>query len=131
MAYNSSLLGLGELESGYTSQQGARAFAIADGCMEEALRRLRIAPLLSGSITPPVAGGGSCSVAIQQAVTSSGGTCANFVAGTSIGITATGCTVASCPSTSGYSKKVCAELTITGTSDETNAITIGRWEEIP
>lgn len=131
MAYNSSLLGLGELESGYTSQQGAEAFAIADGCLEEALRRLRITPTLSGTITPSVSGGGSCSVTIQQSVTSSGGSCAAFVAGTSIGVTATGCTAGSCPSASGYTKKACAELIIANPLPEQNAITIIRWQEIP
>lgn len=42
MAISASLLGLGELDMGYTSQRGAEAFSIADGCVEEALRRIRL-----------------------------------------------------------------------------------------
>lgn len=44
IALNSSLLGLGELDLGYTSQKGEEAFSVADGCMEELLRRIRIVP---------------------------------------------------------------------------------------
>ena len=134
IAYNASLLGLGELESGYTSQQGSEAFSLAEGCMDEALRRLRIAPTLASTFSPPVLGGGSCSVTIAQAQISGGSpvSCATPVAGGSIVVTATGCTAASCPSTSGYSKKICAELTInTTTPPGINAITISKWEEIP
>lgn len=133
IAYNASLIGLGELESGYTSQQGSKAFSIADGCMDEALRRLRINPALTGPLPILVSGGGSCSVTISPSVASTAGppaTCATFVAGTSIGVTATGCTAAVCPATIGYSKKICAELTI-NTTNQINAITISRWEEIP
>ena len=42
MAYSASLLGLGEIDLGYTSQKGAEAFSVADGCMEETLRRIRL-----------------------------------------------------------------------------------------
>jgi len=42
MAYSSSFLGLGELDLGYTSQKGAEAFSIADGCIEETLHRIRL-----------------------------------------------------------------------------------------
>jgi hypothetical protein len=42
MAYGASLLGLGELSIGYAEQKGAEAFSLADGCMEEALRRTRL-----------------------------------------------------------------------------------------
>ena len=42
MAYSSSILGLGELDSGYVSQKGSEAFSVADGCMEETLHRIRL-----------------------------------------------------------------------------------------
>ena len=118
MAYNASLLGLGELESGYTSQQGSEAFSLAEGCMDEALRRLRIAPGLTGTFTPLVAGGGSCSFTITGVTPT-------------IVVEATGCTAAVCPATSGYSKKVRASGIAIDIAGGINAITIGKWEEIP
>lgn len=42
MASSASLLGLGELDLGYTSQKGGEAFALADGCMEEVLWRINL-----------------------------------------------------------------------------------------
>lgn len=115
IALNSSLLGLGELDLGYTSQKGDEAFSIADGCMEEALRRLRIAPTLAGTFTPTISNG-SCTFTIVNP-------------GPPINITATGCTAISCPSTSGYSKKIRVELTIDILNGQ-NAITINKWEEL-
>lgn len=41
MAYTASLLGMGELDLGYTFQRGGEAFSLADGCLEEALYRIR------------------------------------------------------------------------------------------
>ena len=41
MAYTASILGLGELDMGYTSSQGTKSYVSADGCMEEALYRIR------------------------------------------------------------------------------------------
>ena len=40
MAFNSSILGLGELDMGFTSQKGSKTLFIADGCIEEALRQI-------------------------------------------------------------------------------------------
>lgn len=53
LALGASLLGLGELDLGYTAQRGGRALAVADGCLEEALRRFRLDSTygLSGAIT--------------------------------------------------------------------------------
>ena len=48
MALNSSLLGLGELDLGYTKQKGGEASSIADACIEESLRRLRLDSNYSG-----------------------------------------------------------------------------------
>ena len=125
MAYNSSLLGLGELESGYTAQQGSEAFSLAEGCMEEALRRLRIDPSgFSSMALLSFTGGGSCSVAICRT-----GPCPGSAS--PISIEATGCTAGACPATSGYSKKVRASGIAITTTDGINAIAIGKWEEIP
>jgi len=48
IAYNSSLSGLDELESGYTFQKGEEAFSASDGCIEEAFQRLRMDPGYAG-----------------------------------------------------------------------------------
>ncbi|MFH1661925.1 MAG: hypothetical protein ABIA02_02420 [Candidatus Falkowbacteria bacterium] len=62
MAFNASLLGLGELDMGYTSQKGAEASSIADGCVEEAMRRLRLDSNYSGGTLN--IGSGSCIIGI-------------------------------------------------------------------
>lgn len=48
MAFSASLLGLGELDMGWTSQKGAEALALTDGCVEEALLRLKLDSGYSG-----------------------------------------------------------------------------------
>lgn len=40
-AYSSSFLGLGELLIGREAQKGEEAFALTDGCVDEAMQRLR------------------------------------------------------------------------------------------
>ncbi len=42
MAYSASILGLGELDLGYTSQKGMETLSTADGCLEEVLRQIRL-----------------------------------------------------------------------------------------
>lgn len=42
MAVSASFLSMGELDLGYTAQKGGETFALTDGCMEDALRHLRI-----------------------------------------------------------------------------------------
>ena len=42
MAYSASILGLGDLDMGYTAQQGKQAGSWADGCAEESLNRFRL-----------------------------------------------------------------------------------------
>lgn len=42
IAMSSSLLGIGALSEVYTAERGNEAFYAADGCVEEALRRLRL-----------------------------------------------------------------------------------------
>jgi hypothetical protein len=68
MAITSSLLGLGELEMGFNSQKGMEALSIADSCVEEGLRRLRLDPDYSGGHL--IVGDGSC---IIQVVNQGGG----------------------------------------------------------
>lgn len=62
VSLNASLLGLGELDLGYTSQKGGEVYAIADGCAEESLRRFRLdTSYTGGSITTK---NGSCIIEI-------------------------------------------------------------------
>lgn len=107
MAYSSSILGLGELDIGYTSQRGMEAFHVADGCMEETLRRIRL-------LTSYGVGAGTISLTVSN------GTCAIDVVdlgGNQRQITVLG--------TSGsYNKKIRVVLTLSG-----NVIAINSWEE--
>jgi uncharacterized protein YdiU (UPF0061 family) len=62
IALNASLLGLGELQFGYTSQQGSETLSLADGCVEETFRRLQLDRAYpGGSLTVD---GGSCLIDI-------------------------------------------------------------------
>ncbi|MFH1522566.1 MAG: hypothetical protein ABIE43_01960 [Patescibacteria group bacterium] len=63
MAYSASLLGLGELDMSYTAQKGAEVFSIADGCMEEALHRLKIDLGYNGDSLN--LGSGSCIISVE------------------------------------------------------------------
>jgi len=103
MAFSASLLGLGELDLGYTSQKGGEALSAADSCVEEALRRLRLDSDYSGGDLN--VGQGSCIINIT-------------VNGSDRTITA--------ESTVGeYHKKVQAEATLSGSD---TAIT--SWQEM-
>lgn len=103
ITYNSSLSGLDELDSGYTFQKGEEAFSASDGCIEEALQRLRLNPLYSGSNLN--LGGRSCIITV------SGG-------GNSRTITSTG-------TVGNFNKKIGVGITIIA-----NTITINSWEEL-
>lgn len=108
MAYNATLLGLGELDMGFTSQRGSEAFSVADGCMEETLRRIRIDTVYgvgSGTINLTVSNG-SC---ILDVTDLGGGQRRLVVTGTS----------------GSYNKKLQVELTLTG-----NVISIDSWAEL-
>ncbi len=50
IALNIVLLGLGELDQGYTGQKIGEAHSFADGCIEETLRRLRIDDTYAGGV---------------------------------------------------------------------------------
>jgi len=79
MATSASLLGLGELELGYTSQKGEEAFSVADGCMEEALERMRPTTnytgaslnVSNGSCTITVTGSNPYTIAVVASTTDS------------------------------------------------------------
>ncbi len=103
MSYSASLLGLGELDMGYTSSLGAEAFSVADGCMEEAFRRIRLDTNYNGGSLG--LGSGTCII----------GVVAN---GNNRTITVTGTVLE-------YNKKIEANLILSG-----NVITIDSWEEI-
>ncbi|MDA2922328.1 hypothetical protein MYX07_03620 [Patescibacteria group bacterium AH-259-L07] len=108
MAYSASILGIGELDLGYTAQQGAESFSIADGCIEETLRRIRLNPNYG-------IGAG------QIGLTVSNGTC--IIQVTDLGSNQRRITVAA---TMGeYHKEIEATLTLTG-----NIISIGSWREV-
>ncbi len=69
MALNSSSLGLGELELGYASQRGAEAFGVADGCMEETFRQIRLNTsygIGAGSINVSSVSNGSCIIEVTD-----------------------------------------------------------------
>lgn len=101
MAYSASLLGLGELDLGYTAQKGEEAFSVADGCIEEALHRMR----LNAGYT-----GGSLSL--------TNGSCTITVSGSNP------YTIGAIGTSGDYNKKLEAVITLTG-----NVITVDSWKE--
>ena len=108
MAFTASMLGLGELEMGYTSQRGSEAFSVADGCTEETLRRIRMDTSYgvgAGTINLTVSNG-SCTIDVTDL---GSGQRRVVVTGTS----------------GDYNKKVQVELTLTG-----NVIAIDTWAEL-
>jgi hypothetical protein len=106
MAYNASLLGLGELDQGYTSQRGEEAFAMADGCMEETLRRLRLDISYAG-----------------ETITTSNGSC--IIAVTTLGADRTITVTANTPDN--HYKKIEANVTLSGAT--LPVIAVNSWEE--
>jgi hypothetical protein len=108
MAYTASILGLGELEMGYAAQKGSEAFFIADGCMEETYRRIRLNTnygVGAGTINLTVPNG-SCAID----VTDLGGNQRRIdILGT----------------TGDYNRTIRSEITLTG-----NVITVDLWEEL-
>ncbi len=103
IAFSASILGIGELDMGYTSQRGEEAFSVADGCVEEALRRLRIDDIYTGGSLS--LGDNSCIINISGA----GGNRSIVVSGTS----------------GDYQKKIQVDITISG-----GVITITSWDEL-
>jgi len=106
MAFNSSLLGLGELDMGYTSQKGSEIFSMADGCIEESFRRLRLDNTYTGGSV--IIGDSSCIIGVVPA-------------GNDRTITVTAST------TAGHYKKLEAGITLS--TDSLPVITLNSWEE--
>lgn len=102
MAVSASFLSMGELDLGYTSQKGSEAFALADGCMENALRHLRIDTNYGGGTLS--FGAKSCIISI----TPSGG---NKIVNVKSFV-------------GSYSREVEVNLTLSG-----NVITVNTWVE--
>lgn len=106
MAYNASLLGLGELDMGYVSQKGAEALGMADGCVEEGFRRIRLDGGYSGeNLTTR---DGSCIINV-----SANGNIRDII------VTAS--------TTGNYYKKIEANITLS--ADAIPLITVNSWEE--
>ena len=103
MAYSASLLGMGELDMGYTASRGAETFSVADGCMEEAFRRIKLDTSYNGGSLD--LGNGSCIIVVE----------AN---GNNRTVTVTG-------TVEEYNKKIKAIITLSN-----NIITINSWEEL-
>jgi len=109
MAYGSSLLSIGELDMGYVASRGREAFANADGCAEEALRRLRYdTGYTGGTYTLP---NGACVIIITTA-----------------GIHRTISVTANVADT--YFKAIQVDVTVGGDSVTGTIITMDSWEEI-
>ncbi len=104
MAYSASFLSLGELEMGFTSQQGAETFDIADGCVEEAYQQIRRDNSYTGGTFS--LGSGNCNVAVS-------------ISGSDRTVTATGTLDA-------YYKVIQTNITIIGR----RRIQVNSWQEI-
>ncbi len=103
IAFSATILGMGEMDMGYTAQKGQEAYSLANGCTEEALRHLQ----LDGNWT--------------------GGTL-NFVEGTCImGVVANGDkrTVTVLSNINNYYKKLKVLATV-GTS----TVAVTSWQEV-
>lgn len=106
ISLNASLLGLGELDLGYTSQKGGEAYAFADGCVEESLRRFSLDTNYTGETF--IMGNNSCSIEVTKS-----------------GLYATSTVTAS--TTSAYYKTL--ETAFTFTDNVHPTITIISWTE--
>lgn len=107
VAYSAAMLGIGELDAGYTSQRGSEALSVADGCLEETLRRIRLNTSYgvgAGTISLTVTNG-SCRIAVTDLGSDQ----------RRIEVTGT---------TDSYNRKLRAELSLVG-----NVITITSWQE--
>jgi len=112
IAYSASILGLGELDLGYTSQKGGEAFSLADGCLEETLERIRLDVtygLSTGTIDLPTSNG-NCTIDVTD------------LGNNQRKIWVTGNVITA---TSRYTKKIQAEITVLN-----NIITNNSWQEL-
>ena len=102
MSFSVAFLGLGELDMSYTNQRGSEAFSVADGCMEEALRRIKINTNYNGGSLN--LGDGLCIIEV-------------VATGADRTITVIG-------TVDKYNKKIETKITLAG-----NVIAINSWEE--
>ena len=102
MAISSSLLGMGELDLGYTTGRAGETLVLADGCLEEALWKIKKNVSYSGESL--VLSNGSCIINVA----SNGNDRTITVIGT----------------VENYNKKIEVNLTLSG-----NQITINSWRE--
>ena len=109
MALNASLLGIGDLEIGYTSQKGGEALSLADGCAEETLRRIKIDNTYGASEGEQSLsiGDNSCIITVEQ----NGNNRIIYATST----------------VDNFYKVVRVNLTLSG--DNTDIITINSWQE--
>ena len=103
MAFSASLLGLGELDMGWTSQKGDEALALSDGCLEETLYKLKLSGSYSGETLN--IGSNSCIITV-------------VASGSDRTITILG-TVGE------FNKKLQATATLSGST-----VTLNTWQEI-
>lgn len=103
MAYSASLIGMGELDLGYTAQKGDEAFSFTDGCLNEAYHRLSSDPNYTG---------GSLSVSEGSCIISVTGS------GNNRNIVVTG-------TVDEYHKKIQADIIFSG-----NNLTVTSWQEV-
>ncbi|MEK7643551.1 MAG: hypothetical protein AAB372_03860 [Patescibacteria group bacterium] len=105
MVYRNAFLGLGELENGITYTGEQRMIAMTEGCMEEALLRLRRSATYTGGTLQIT--GGSCTISVTGA-----------------GSNRTITTTARMAGTSPYCRQIESQVTRTGFT-----ITLGTWVE--
>ena len=103
LAFSASFLSIGELDMGYTAQKAGEASALADGCMEEALRQIRLDTGYIGETLNIV--GNSCIIGVQTGGSNRTITVSAFVGD--------------------YSEKIEATITLSGT-----IITLNTWQEL-
>ena len=109
MAYNASLFGLGEIELGFTSQKGGEALALAEACMEESMRRIKIDSeygVGAGDINLLI-GANSCIINISKNLNDR--------------------TVVTTGTVDRFNKKIETIISLSGASND--IITINSWEE--
>jgi len=112
IAMNASLLGLGDLEEGYTSQRGGEVFSLTDGCVEETLRHMRLDSnygIGEGDINLSVVNG-SCIINVTDLGSNQRQV---VVIGTS----------------GDYNKKIETVVTLSGDATSGVIITLNSWEE--
>lgn len=103
MAFSAAFLGLGELDMGWTSQKGEEARAWTEGCLEQALYRLKWDDNYSGETLS--IGDNSCIIEVQT----NGNERSLLVLGT----------------INNYQKKIGANVTLIN-----NNLTLNSWQEM-